>query len=96
MPQGKATSKPEDQGPALDELAQNDDRSAEVSRRFGAVKFAALGTELAGCTLVFTAIGYVIDRGGGHPVFYATAGLTLVGFALGMVRFVMAVQGAAK
>ncbi|MDG2222399.1 MAG: AtpZ/AtpI family protein [Rubripirellula sp.] len=55
-------------------------------------RYAALGTELAACTLFFAGIGYAFDRARGHQKYYATAAGTLVGFAYGMFRFVSEVQ----
>jgi F0F1-type ATP synthase assembly protein I len=52
------------------------------------LRFATLGTELAAFTLSGTAVGYFLDSARGHGKPYATALGTLIGFVLGMVRFI--------
>ncbi|TWU37704.1 hypothetical protein Q31b_44930 [Novipirellula aureliae] len=53
------------------------------------VRFAGMGIELAGTTLLFTAVGYWIDdwRDADRP--FVTAGAMLVGFSLAMTRFII-------
>lgn len=53
------------------------------------LRLIGLGMELAAFTLVFTAIGYWIDWSRQHDTPYATALLALIGFVLGMVRFIV-------
>ena len=48
-----------------------------------------LGTELAGFTLVLTGIGYWIDAARQHETPYASAAGALIGFVLGMIRFIV-------
>lgn len=55
-------------------------------------RFLGLGTELAAYTLASAAGGYVIDAARGHRSAYATAFGTLIGFALGMTRFIREVR----
>jgi F0F1-type ATP synthase assembly protein I len=67
--------------------------SHRKSTSSGAVlRFATLGTELAAFTLTFTAIGYFLDSYRGHDHRYATAFGTLIGFTLGLVRFISMVR----
>jgi F0F1-type ATP synthase assembly protein I len=56
------------------------------------LRFAGLGTELATYTLVCAGIGYLIDSARGHEKSYVTAFGTLIGFTLGMVRFIREVR----
>lgn len=55
-------------------------------------RFVGLGTELSGFTLVFAGIGHLIDRSGDYSKPYATALGALIGFSLGMIRFIWQVQ----
>jgi len=52
------------------------------------VRFAGMGIELAGTTLLFTAVGYWVDawREAERP--FVTAAAMLVGFSLAMTRFI--------
>lgn len=61
--------------------------SKSSSRRF--TTFAAAGLELAGVAVVFAAIGYGIDRWLGNTRLVGTGIIGLIGFTLGMVRFVL-------
>lgn len=56
-------------------------------RRFG--RFVGAGFELAGTALLFGLMGYAIDRFLGNGKQIATAFATLVGFSLGLTRFVI-------
>ena len=58
----------------------------------GTFRLAGLGAELAGVTVVFMAAGYLVDSLRGHQTGYATAAGTLIGFLLGMVRFIRDVR----
>ena len=60
----------------------------------GVLRFAGLGTELAVSTLAIAGIGYFVDSVRGHEKPYATAFGTLIGFTLGMVRFIHQVRKA--
>jgi F0F1-type ATP synthase assembly protein I len=60
------------------------------------LRFATLGTELAACTLSGTAVGYFLDSARGHDKPYATGLGTLIGFTLGMVRFIHIAMKAQK
>ena len=53
------------------------------------VTFAAAGLELAGLAVVFAAFGYGIDRWLENTKPFGTGLAGLVGFSLGMVRFVL-------
>jgi F0F1-type ATP synthase assembly protein I len=55
-------------------------------------RFLGLGTELAGFTLGCAGLGYLIDLSAGFPKPYATAAGALIGFTLGMIRFVVQVR----
>ena len=61
----------------------------ETSNQRAVFRFVGLGTELAGFTLVFAGLGYLIDSISQFPKPYGTAFGALLGFALGMARFVM-------
>ncbi len=52
------------------------------------LRFAGLGIELATSTLLFAGIGYLVDWMLALPKSYATAAGTLVGFTIGMIRFI--------
>lgn len=56
------------------------------------LRFVGLGTELAGFTLVFAGIGHLLDNGLQTSKPYASALAALVGFTLGMVRFIQQVR----
>jgi F0F1-type ATP synthase assembly protein I len=60
--------------------------------QLGVLRLAGLGTELAGFTLVFLGIGYFVDSIGRHDTGWATAFGTLIGFTLGMIRFIRQVR----
>jgi hypothetical protein len=47
-----------------------------------------LGTELAGFTLVFAGFGHLVDWASELPKPYGTALGALIGFSLGMARFI--------
>ena len=64
----------------------------EVKNRAVVYRFLGLGSELAGFTLVFAGLGHLIDSSGEFPKPYATAGGALIGFALGMARFIYQVR----
>ncbi len=51
-------------------------------------RFVGLGTELAGFTLVFAGLGYLADRTFQNPKPYGTALGAMIGFSLGMMRFI--------
>ena len=51
-------------------------------------RFIGMGTELAGFTLFVAGVGYVIDSFSDYPKPYGTAIGALIGFTLGMVRFI--------
>jgi F0F1-type ATP synthase assembly protein I len=55
-------------------------------------RFLGLGSELSGFTLVFAGLGYLIDSASEFPKPYATAGGALIGFVLGMARFIYQVR----
>ncbi len=52
------------------------------------MKFSGLGMELAGATLGVAAIGYLVDRYRGQTEGYGVAAGALIGFTLGMYRFI--------
>jgi hypothetical protein len=60
----------------------------------GFATFAAAGLELAGLALAFAVIGYGIDRWLDNSRLIGTGVAALVGFTLGMVRFVLLVNAA--
>lgn len=66
--------------------------SSQPKKGVGFLRFATLGTELAAFTLTFTAIGYFLDTIRHHDHRYATAIGTLIGFTLGLVRFIVMVR----
>ncbi len=51
-------------------------------------RLVGLGTELSAFTLTVAGIGYWIDSARGHERFYATAAGAVIGFILGMIRFI--------
>ena len=51
-------------------------------------RFIGMGTELAGFTLFVAGVVYVIDSFSESPKPYGTAFGALIGFTLGMVRFI--------
>ncbi len=53
------------------------------------MRLVGLGTELATFTLVIAGLGYVLDWYRQHETPYGLAGGTLIGFILGMTRFIM-------
>ena len=53
------------------------------------ITFVAAGLELAGLAVVFAAFGYGIDQWLGNTRLIGTGITGLVGFTLGMVRFVL-------
>lgn len=65
----------------------NSDQDGRAARQL-ALRNVGLGMELAAFTLVFTGVGYWIDSSGDHEKPLATALATLVGFTLGMIRFI--------
>jgi F0F1-type ATP synthase assembly protein I len=67
-------------------------RADDVKSRAVVYRFLGLGSELAGFTLVFAGLGYLIDSAGEFPKPYATAGGALIGFVLGMARFIYQVR----
>ena len=70
---------------------QGDDVTSRASRA-AVYRFLGLGSELAGFTLVFAGLGYLIDSVSQFPKPYATAGGALIGFVLGMARFIYQVR----
>jgi len=66
----------------------NDDPSSTGSSRPW-LRFVGLGMELATFTLVLTGIGYWIDSARQHQTPYAAAAGALIGFVLGMIRFIV-------
>ena len=52
-------------------------------------RFIGAGFELAGVAFVFGLIGYAIDRSLGNVKQVATAIAMLIGFSLGLMRFVL-------
>ncbi|MGV3484025.1 MAG: hypothetical protein ACO1RT_06390 [Planctomycetaceae bacterium] len=52
-------------------------------------RFAGAGFELAGISLVFGLVGYAIDRSMGNTRQLATAFAALIGFSLGLLRFIV-------
>ena len=59
-------------------------------------RFLGLGSELAGFTLIFAGLGYLIDSANQFPKPYATAGGALIGFVLGMARFIYQVRNSGR
>ena len=53
------------------------------------LRLAGLGMELATFTLVCTGFGYWVDSYRQHATPYGSAAGALIGFALGMIRFVI-------
>ncbi len=66
--------------------------SSRSKTQSGVLRLAGLGTELAGITLAFMGVGYLVDSVRGHDTGYATALGTLIGFTLGMIRFIREVR----
>ncbi len=60
--------------------------------RSSVMRLLGLGTELAGFTIVVMGIGYAVDSARGHETRYATALGALIGFTLGMIRFIRNVR----
>ncbi len=60
------------------------------------LRLAGLGMELAAFTLVMTGIGYWIDSHRQHEKPYYTAAGTLIGFVLGMIRFIIQAKNSVK
>jgi len=58
------------------------------------MRFVGAGLELSGISLLFAAVGFGLDRWLGDDRLIATAIAVLVGFTLGMIRFVMMASGA--
>lgn len=52
------------------------------------MRFVGLGMELATSTLVVAGLGFAIDHYRDHTTLFGTAFGALVGFAIGMVRFI--------
>lgn len=52
-------------------------------------RFLGAGLELAGVAIVFGLIGYAMDRSLGNVKQVATAMMMLLGFSLGLTRFVL-------
>lgn len=59
-------------------------------------RFVGAGLELAGLTLCFAGLGYGVDKWMGNERLVVTALVTLVGFSLGMVRFVLLASSASS
>jgi F0F1-type ATP synthase assembly protein I len=72
-------------GKPVDEDGASPKASWNQSKVF---RFVGMGTELAGFTLVVAGLGYLLDRIGQNPKPYGTALGALIGFSLGMVRFI--------
>jgi F0F1-type ATP synthase assembly protein I len=64
------------------------DPVADRRDRMQAFRFVGWGMELAGFTLVFAGVGYFVDSTLQLPKSYATAAGTLLGFTIGMIRFI--------
>jgi F0F1-type ATP synthase assembly protein I len=60
------------------------------------MRLLGLGTELAGFTLIFLGAGYFVDSVRAHQTPYATAFGTMIGFTLGMIRFILQVNKIAE
>jgi len=58
------------------------------------MRFLGAGLELSGITLGFAAVGFGLDRWLGNDRLLATGLVTLLGFSLGMVRFVVIAMAA--
>ena len=71
---------------------RSEDRHVGLSTQTQVLRLAGLGTELAGITLAFLGLGYVVDSALGNDTGYATALATLIGFTLGMIRFILQVR----
>ena len=93
-------NKPDPSAPSDDQPLANDaladkktDDEGPISpsspwKQSAVFRFVGLGTELAGFTLVFAGLGYLMDKFGQNPKPYGTALGALIGFSLGMVRFI--------
>ena len=64
------------------------DRTSGRRDRVVMLRIAGLGLKLASSTLVFAGIGYLVDSFFQLEKSYAMAGGALIGFALGMIRFI--------
>ena len=81
--------KPADEEPADEEQVEEDGASPASPWNPALVfRFVGLGTELAGFTLVCAGLGYLMDQIGQNPKPYGTALGAMIGFSLGMVRFI--------
>ncbi|GAA5510669.1 AtpZ/AtpI family protein [Novipirellula caenicola] len=91
----KSPSDPDDESTHKDGMADKVEVAsgpvAKNDAKGGAVwfRFAGLGMELAGITLLFAGVGYWIDAWRNHDQMYATALSTMVGFGLAMTRFIV-------
>lgn len=93
----ESSGQPGSESERANEPVQNDSAASGSSERgttsATVLRFVSMGTELAAFTLTFTAIGYFLDsyvfRSGAR---YATAIGTLIGFVLGMIRFITVVR----
>ena len=85
-PEGPAAERPA-QGP---ESARPPDAESTSLFQGGASmwRFAGAGMELGGSSLVFAAIGYAVDHYFGNTTLIATALGAVLGFAVGLYRFI--------
>ena len=83
-----------DQGPDPADTNPSDMRedTSRPKAQVEVLRLAGMGTELAGITLVFMGVGYLVDSVRGHETGYAAAFGTLIGFTLGMIRFIRDVR----
>lgn len=84
-PAGSAAQPPERQRPAS-RRADGESSTAHDGKPW--VRFAGLGMELAGSTLVLAGIGHLIDRWRGGADGLGIAIGALVGFSFGMFRLI--------
>lgn len=66
----------------------NDDETPPPGPTKPWLRFAGMGMELATFTLLLTGIGYWFDSHRQHETPYGAAAGALIGFVLGMIRFV--------
>ena len=87
--QAAPDGEPADEEP-VDEEPVEEDRVSPASpwNQSAVFRFVGLGTELAGFTLVCAGQGYLMDQIGQNPKPYGTALGAMIGFSLGMVRFI--------
>lgn len=83
---------PPSSSPAKPGTSAKQGNSLSFNSRSPVFRLVGLGTELAGFTVVMLGIGYAIDSAFGHATRFATAAGALLGFTLGMVRFIRNVR----